>query len=42
MSKKKAKSPSKHQMRKLRTQQVIFGFIAFIIIASFIVSMISL
>jgi len=42
MSKKSTKTPSKHQVRKMRTQQIVFGFIAFIIIASFIVSMIRL
>jgi len=40
MSKKSTKT-SKRQVRKLRFQQFMFGLIAVIIIASFIVSMIT-
>lgn len=41
MSKKSTKTTSKRQVRKLRFQQFMFGLIAVIIIASFIVSMIT-
>lgn len=36
------KQMSKHQKRKMRTQQVIFAVIAVIMIASFIVSMVAI
>jgi hypothetical protein len=35
------KNVSKRQSRKMRMQQIVFGVIAFIIIASFIVSLIA-
>jgi len=41
MSKSKSNQPSRRQNRKIRFQQIMFGLIAFIIIASFIVSMLT-
>jgi len=41
MSKNKANKPTQRQTRKIRFQQVMFGLIAFIIIASFIASMLT-
>ncbi len=38
---KKKKSTSKRVSRKIRTQQIIFGIIAVIIIISFIISLIA-
>lgn len=37
----KKKSLSKRQQRKIRVQQIIFGVIAIIVIASFIVSLVA-
>ncbi len=39
MAKKKKPQLSKRQQRKIRTQQVIFGFIAVILIASMVVTL---
>jgi hypothetical protein len=38
---KKQKSPSKREKRKIRTQQIIFGIIAVIIILSWVISLIA-
>lgn len=41
MSNNKTNKPNRRQSRKIRFQQIMFGLIAFIIIASFIVSMLT-
>jgi hypothetical protein len=41
MAKKKRPPVSQRQARRMRTQQIIFGIIAFIVIASFVISLIA-
>jgi hypothetical protein len=41
MAAKKSNQPSRRQRRRMRFQQILFGLLAFVIIAAFIVSLVA-